>query len=76
MHIGMQASCLHRTRAAWLGATQQNTIDIIISDAVYTGCSAAQQIPISKLLTRSIHVVLKQSSNYLQCFVTSSVDAM
>ncbi len=39
-------------------AKQQNTIDIIISDAFYTGYGAACQIPDCKLLTRSIYDVL------------------
>ncbi len=48
-------------------AAQQNTVElIIISDAVYIGCSATRQIPDSKLLQRSIYDVLTQISNDFQ----------
>ncbi len=54
--------CLYRTWAA-----RQNTIEvIIISDAVYTGCCAARQIPDRKLLPRSFYDVLTQISNDFQ----------
>ncbi len=54
--------CLRRTWAAC-----QNTIEvIIISDAVYTGCCAAQQISDRKLLLHSIYDVLTQISNDFQ----------
>ncbi len=39
---------------------------IIISDAVYTGCGTARQIPDSKLLPRSIYDVLTHISNDFQ----------
>ncbi len=58
------------------GATQQNTVELIMISDADTGCSAARQIPNSKLLTRSIYNVLTQSSNDLQCFVASSGDTM
>ncbi len=49
------------------GAARQNTVElIIIRDAVYTRYGAARQIPDSKLLPRSIHDVLTQSSNDMQ----------
>ncbi len=58
----MLHQCLHRTRAA-----RKNIIEvIIISDAVYTGCCAVQQIPDRKLLPRSIYDVLTQISNDFQ----------
>ncbi len=45
-------------------AARQNTIEvIIISDAVYTGCCAAWQIPDRKLLPRSIYDVLTRIAN-------------
>ncbi len=45
---------------------QQNTIEsIITSDAVYTGCGEARQIPDGKLLPCSIYDVLTQSSTDL-----------
>ncbi len=54
--------CLHLT---W--GLQKNTIEvIIISDAVYTGCCAARQIPDRKLLPHSIYDVLTQISNDFQ----------
>ncbi len=46
---------------------QQYTIEVlIISDAVYTGCYAVQQIPDRKLLQRSVYDVLTQISNDFQ----------
>ncbi len=55
---------------------RRNKIIILISDAVYTGCGRYATNPDSKLLIHSIYDVLSQSSNDLQCFVTSSVDTM
>ncbi len=52
------------------GAARQNTIELIIRDAVYTGCCAATwQIPYSKLLPRSIHDILTQLSSVDNCRV-------
>ncbi len=58
---------LHRvyTGREWRDSTKYNTTYIIISDAVYTGWTL-----------EPIYDVLTQSSNYLQCFVTSSVYTM
>ncbi len=70
--------CIHRMRAA-----QKNTLEVIIfSDAVYTGCCAAQQNTDIKLLSRSIYDVLTQISNnfqqsfyHVQCRQTLAVAA-
>ncbi len=44
------------TGREWHSVAQQNIMEsIIISDAVYTGCGAMQQIPDSKLMLRSIY---------------------
>ncbi len=60
------------------GAVQQNTIElIIISDAVYTGCGTARQIPNSKLLPRSILTYWhKFQMIFSGRFVASSVDRL
>ncbi len=48
-----------------------------MSDAVYTGCSTARQIPDSKLMPRFIYDVLTQSSNdFNGRFIESSVDRL
>ncbi len=54
----------------------KNTIELIISDALYTGCGAALRDKSPTVLPRSIYDILTQSSNDLQYFVTSSVDTM
>ncbi len=57
---------LHRVYNRTWAARQNNIEVIIISDAVYTGCCAAWQIPDRKLLPRSVYDVLTQISNDFQ----------
>ncbi len=64
-----------RRSTAWQNTVVNRTQYIIISDAVYTECSAGRQIPDSKLMPRFIYDVLTQSSNdFNGRFVASSVD--
>ncbi len=70
-------TCLHASSAA-----RQNTIELIISNAVYTGCGVTRQIPNSKLLRRCFYDVLRQISNdfqrshcHVQCRQTLAVAA-
>ncbi len=60
------------------GAVQQNTIELIISDAVYTGSRATtRQIPDSKLLPHSIYDNLHKFQRIFNGrFVVSSVDRL